>query len=310
MQFYASTNAQGDYAMSVPKNVTLVVGFFPPVGPLAYLPSYWNGQRSFSEADQLVVGAVDVAGINGALELGVFMRGRVTDAVTGAGVAGLPVIAFVAPCCVNFFAITAVDGTYVMAVERNTTLRVQFFAGIPSSIPYLSQWYRGRSSFSEADLITVTTVDVTGIDAALEHGVFLRGRVTDADTGAAIAEANVTVFPVDVPCCDNTFAATDAAGDYAVVVRKSSTVKVTFEKPFGSTIPYLPQWYSGKTTFDSADPIAVGSADILSIDAALERGVSVRGRITDALTGVGLASASVNAQRWTFVLRSFLCLDR
>jgi hypothetical protein len=293
--FFASTNAQGEYAMAVRTNVSIVVGFFPPISAIPYVPSYWNGRRSFSEADQLVVGTLDIPGIDGALERGVFLSGRVTDASSGAGVGAVTVYASATLCCEAFFGFTASDGTYAMAVRKNITLVVQFFPPFQSPIPYVTQWFHGRTSFATADPVVVTTLDVAGIDAALERGVFLRGHVTDAGTGAPIVLANVNVSPAGVPCCESSFASTDAHGDYAVAVRKNVVVTVMFSAPFESQTPYLQQWYHGKPTFDTADPVTVGSSDVFGIDAALERGVFVRGHVTDADTHAVISGVSVAA---------------
>jgi len=281
--FFAFTNAQGEYEMPVRTNVSIVLGFFPQPSPVPYVASYWNGRRSFSEADPLAVGVLDISGIDAALERGVFLRGRVTDATTGDGLFRASVVASVGTCCgESYFAQTAADGMYVAAVRKNVTLVVQFFG--PFGGPYLQQWFSGRATRAEADPVPVTTADVTGIDAALERGVFLRGRVTEAGIGAPIALASVTVSPAASPCCDNSYASTDRNGDYAVVVRRHSSVKVAFYPPFGTREPYLPQWYQGKPTFETADPVSVVASDVLGIDAALERGVFVRGRVTDAVT--------------------------
>jgi len=292
--FFASTNAQGEYTMMVRTNVTIIVGFFPQPSDIPYIPSYWNGRRSFAEADPIAVGTFDVSAINAALERGVFMRGRVTDALTGSGIPQATVIASVGTCCgESFFASTSSDGTYVTAVRRNVTLQVRFDGPFGSS--YLTQWFDGRATIGDADPVLVTTVDVLGVDAALERGVFVRGRVTEADTGAPIALANVTVSLAGMPCCDNTYASTDTSGDYAVVVRRNMSVQVFFSPPFGSSQPFLSQWYQGKPSFETADVVPVGSSDVLGIDAALERGVFVRGHVRDAVTLAPIAGAGVLA---------------
>src|SRR5207249_3168126 len=60
---------------------------------------------------------------------------------------------------------------------------------------YLAQDYNGKSSSSEADAVSVTAGSTSrSIDAALQPGGQITGRVTDASTQAALANFEVCVF--------------------------------------------------------------------------------------------------------------------
>ena len=275
--FFASTGTDGTYALAVRRASSIIIGFFPQNNALPYIPTYWNGKRSFSAADRLVIGASDVGGIDAQIERGAYMRGRVTDAETGAGVLRTTVVASVADEL--FFAFTSADGTYAMAVRSNVALRVQFFPPSDAAIPYVSEYYRDRASAADADLVTATTSDVLGIDAALDRGVFLRGHVTDA-VGAALAGIQVSAQRAGVACCESFFTQTDIQGDYALAVRKNIVVNVGFLPQQGS--PYVEEWYNDRPSFSAADPVTIGTTDIVGVNAALARGVIIRGRVTDA----------------------------
>lgn len=294
--FFAAANPDGTYALAVPSNSQIIVGFFPPSGDpstdIAYIPVYWDGKRSFGEADRIAVGTTDVMGIDGAFPRGVWLTGRVTEAGTTTPVEFVTVVAQSSGCCEMFFAFTAPNGEYVMAVPRNTDLRVGFF---PPS-PYVLEWYRDRASFADADIVHVGTANVGGIDGTLERGVFVRGRVTDAQSGAGLAGTNVSARQVGGSGFDNFFGGTDENGDYVLTVRKNITIKVFFAPPAHPTIAYVGQWYSGKATFETADPVVIGTADVGGINAAIERAVFLSGRVTSAETGQGLGGVNVNAQ--------------
>ena len=297
--FSAVADDQGNYAMAVRKNISIAVGFSAPVGPVAYVPLYWNGKRSIGEADLIAVGGVDISDINGALEHGVWLRGRVTDAETLQPIAFTTVTAQTVVCCEGLYAFTAVDGTYSVAVRKHTDVRVGFFPPQNGQIPYLSEWYRDHAAFGDADVVPVATADVTGIDASIDRGVFVRGHVSDAETGLPVPQTSVSASLASGVCCEGFFGSTDARGDYAMAVRKNLTLKVLFTPQFIGTVAYVDQWYSGKSTFEAADLVSVGTSNVDHIDAALGRGAFLRGRVTDAISGGGIAGVGVNLQLTT-----------
>jgi hypothetical protein len=290
LNFFASTDAQGDYAMVVRKNVTIIVGFFALSSPIPYLPAYWNGRRSFVESDHLIVGALDVSDLDGALERGVFVRGHVSEADTRDGLPGVFVNAFVvdAPCCENFFAITDAAGDYALPVRTNVNLKVNFFP--PFSSDFVQEYYDNESDFGSADIVAVGTTEIDGINAALERGMRLSGRVSDP-SGAGIRDVNVNIEAEN--CCSFiTGTATASDGGYSVTVRPGR-YKVAFYPQ--QTSGFLFEYYDNKPDFGVATVVVVEASPV-TVNATLERGVLISGRVTDAAGGTGLEGIFVSVQ--------------
>lgn len=106
-----------------------------------------------------------------------------------------------------------------------------------------------------------------GVDAALEAGGVLTGRVTDAVSGAAVADACAVAFSARTGDPIGIFSCSDAAGAYAVRGLPTTEVKVQILAPAG----YAGQWLFGAASFASAAPIAVtAGATRLGADVALQ----------------------------------------
>lgn len=159
-----------------------------------------------STADTIeVADGEDVTGIDFALHPDVVIRGRVTDASTGEGLAGIAVNTywiFALPFGTEVFTMTttttAADGTYALygygALESSDTV---YFVGTLGSAPHIDvAWpdaafadIHGVSNGTPLALRHDTEVD--GIDIALPQGSALSGTVYDAHTGAPLAQAFV-----------------------------------------------------------------------------------------------------------------------
>src|SRR5207245_1642145 len=118
--FYGTkTMADGRYIVVV-SAATYRISFFPPSGT-DFLEQWWNNKPGYSAADLLTVPSttVDLSSINAVLVHGIPVRGTVTAAVGGAAVGQVGVVATLddpaVPCCVNYQALTAADGTYTMS---------------------------------------------------------------------------------------------------------------------------------------------------------------------------------------------------
>jgi len=289
--FYGiKTVADGGYSVVV-SAATYRISFFPPAGT-DFLEQWWNGRPGFGTADLVTVPSttVDLSAINAALVHGIPVAGTVTDASTGAAVAGVGVVADrddPPSCCLNYQALTGADGRYTMYVSAGT-YRVNFQP--PNTTDYVIEYWHDRPNRDQADLLSVTG-PLTGIDARLERGFRISGRVTDAANANPLSSSIVTINPQG--CCQAfTIVGTAADGTYSVLVRAGS-YKIGFNPPYGTD--FVQQFWDAKPDLGSADVLVVDSAQP-NISAALAHGIRLTGRVTDAANpAAGVAGVNVTA---------------
>jgi hypothetical protein len=170
---------------------------------------------------------------------------------------------------------------------------------------YFGEYYNNQADRAAADPVTVGSGATTGIDAVLQRGATVRGRVTAADTGQGLPNVEVTLRRSGAP--ESSFARTDADGNYSTTVPLGTgSYRVAFN-PSGNE--YLPEYYSDKPSFDSATLVAVTAGETVVLDAALTRSATIRGRVTAADTGDGLADVKVYVQGLDHSVANVLLTD-
>ena len=262
-----------------------------------YTREWWNRKTQFELADVVTVSG-SVGGIDAALVPGVFVRGQVTDETTHLGIAGVQAGAFdpAAPCCQLLFAGSPTDaaGNYVLVVPAGTTAKIQFVPGL--GIRYLGEWWDNKRSFETANVLTIAS-NTSNINAALTPGVLISGKVTDDQTGAGLGGIAVNITDSTTHCCpfgNIAFAGTAPDGTYQVLVPKGMPVKINFF-PFGagSDPRYIGEWFEDQPDWDRAK-INTFTSDTMGIDAALTRGLYIRGHVTRR-DGTPIAGLHANA---------------
>jgi hypothetical protein len=252
---------------------------------------------AFALAGSLVLGAY-LAPRAQAAEGSGKITGKVTSAASEAPIAGIEVCAFpktseeatggetgeeeteeeLAKCPT-----TAANGEYTISGLASGEYIVGFGSPYMGELNYVTQFYNGKSTYAEAQPVTVTAGGtVSGIDAKLAEGGRIAGRVTDAATGAAIERAIVCAFgsnPESGGC-----ALTNANGEYTITGLVSGEYKVGFADP----PQYAVQYYNGKATLSEAAAVSVLVGSTVSgIDAALAPKPPTPPLTTGAPTGPG-----------------------
>ena len=292
----ADTTAGGAYRISPLPSGSYRVQFNNPGSAANYVPQYYNAKSTLGGADAMsVTQGQTITGIDAALQPGGQIRGTVTDAATHAGV-----FIFVGAydAAGNIVAAVATDsstGNYTISGLPPGTYRVGFGTSFFST-NYAPQYYNGRTTLAAADTLTLSAGQVrTGIDAALQHDGQITGMVTDATTHAAAG--GVTVIAYDSSGNWRTSATTDTSGTYTLSGLPSGSYSVEFTKSGA----YAAQFYNGKPSLNSADPVTVTSPNTTTgIDAALQTGGSITGTVTDASTGQPATGISVGATDSSF----------
>ncbi|MGA9285275.1 MAG: carboxypeptidase-like regulatory domain-containing protein [Solirubrobacteraceae bacterium] len=179
-------------------------------------------------------------------------------------------------------AVTAANGggDYTIMGLASGSYKVDFFAG-REGFNYLSQYFSGKMSSKEANLVSVTAPNATGgVSAELHSGGQISGRVVGAATHAALAG----IFVCAGQGGEGLFsgcAETNSNGEYTIEGLDSGSYVVEFF-PFLEEGDYLGQYYSGKTSESEANRVGVtAGSTTASINAELQPGGGISGRVTD-----------------------------
>jgi hypothetical protein len=178
------------------------------------------------------------------------IEGEVVEAGTSTGIEEVVVCAYKLPEYEpEFCGETGAGGEYALSSIPNGEYIVEFWAPY---FGYAPQFFNGVSSFEDATEVTVTSgPPVTGVDAELEEGGAIEGRVTDALTGAGIDEAEVCAFSRVIR---GSCTVTDPAGDYAIAGLASGSYLVEFWDEF---LGYETLFYNQQSNPESANFVSV-----------------------------------------------------
>ncbi len=164
-------------------------------------------------------------------------------------------------------------------VEFNTTL------------DFIRQFYSGKLEDYSATLVPIVPgKTVQGIDAELEEGGEIHGRITSAATGEPVpgAEACANEYTLRTIC-----ATAGASGEYTIVGLISHSYRVYFNGPGGLQSEYIGQYYREKE-WPEIEPVNVAAPGIVTgIDAALKSYGRITGKVIDKATKQPLAGVNV-----------------
>lgn len=151
-------------------------------------------------------------------------------------------------------------------------------------------------SRSRIGLLCAIVVSVTAFFAATGSAFAagtIEGEVVDSVSEAPIEEVEVCAYGSASESC----AETDAAGEYALTGLPDGSYTVEFWAPF---LGYVTQFFDGKALPEDADEVTIVAGGTVSeVDAEMERGGAIEGRVTDAVSGTGIEEVEVCAYSLT-----------
>jgi len=167
-------------------------------------------------------------------------------------------------------------GEYSLGGLPTAAYEVSFEA---DSTEYLSQAFNEKPVSGKGDPVAATAGAVTGgINARLQRGGRISGRVTAAATGVPLRGIEVCVSGAVVHFSNCVY--TGSSGEYAASGLPADSYTVSFET-FETGYNYAPQYYSGKAKSTEAAPVQVaGGASVSGVNAALTEGGEIEGTVT------------------------------
>jgi len=290
----ASTNSEGKYDITGLPAGEYTVGFSPN-STGGYLTQYYNDKPSFETAETVRVEAgQSVSSINAQLQQGGQITGTVTAASGGTPIEGVSVCAYhpaageQAGC-----ATTGSGGTYTLAGLATGEYKVAF---LPSGEgAYGSQYYNGKTTWAEAEPVSVTAGSPTpNIDASLAEAAHIAGIVTAASGGAPIEGIEACLFEASRQSTSVTCAVTNSKGEYTIGALAAGEYKMQFTAPEGSA--YTSQYYNGAATFETAETISLTAGQTAgAVNASMAQGGQITGTVIAASNSAPLAGLRVCA---------------
>jgi phage gpG-like protein len=226
--------------------------------------------------------------------VGTGIAGTVTSASTRAPIEGIEVCAYEEASEGLFGECTLTDasGRYALARLTAGEYLVEFSSPESGALNYVRQYYDGKSLPEEAEAVPVAADSLTeGINAQLEEGGRVTGKVTSASTRAAIDRALVCAFTADdeIEAC----ALSNLSGEYAIAGLLDGRYKIGVD---AAEAGYAIQYYDDELSLSRATLVPVVAGEIASgIDAQLIEGGRIAGRVTSASSGAPIAGILVCA---------------
>ena len=272
-----STSSLGNYTVSGLSAGNYKVRFDPSVN---YIGEWYHDKHAFDTADRVVVTLENTtAGIDAVLSQGSGISGCVTDAHGRGGIAGVQALAYDMDNYSIGSTYTDGNGNYTLQGIPHGNCKVRFY----STGNYIGEYYNDKKDFDGAEPILVPDGQtITGIDAVLEPGGIITGNVTDT-TGTPVADLDVEIYDLN----GNSLARgnTGQDGYYEIQGIPPGACKVLFDpwclNDYGGQ-NFTPEWYNNTGNFNEAEAIPVAASQVIQgIDAVMNEGGSISGRITD-----------------------------
>jgi hypothetical protein len=257
-----------------------------------YVEQWYAAKARIDTADIVKVTAPDsVTGINVVMEKGAVISGTVTDGNSGAALQGVYVEAFDAVTGAHASSgSTDSSGAYSIGklVTGNYTLMFNYNG-------YLAQWFDAKDTQGAATAIAVTAPNATAVaTVSLTKGGSISGTISDRVTGAGIAK--VRLYAIDLSngyWSTSGSVVTDSNGNYTITGLASGSYRLNIEP--SSETGYLGKWYGSQDLYLCAGTVSVTAPDTTSgVDAALDKGGSISGLVTDAETGSGISGVAIS----------------
>lgn len=273
----ATTNASGLYNLTWSGAGDFIFQFTDPSG--LHFSEFLGGHPQYEGA---TVHSLAAGGSLSGADISLDPAGRITGTVTRSS-DGTPVEGARVGVMIEWMMVaetrTDAGGNYVLGQLLGTSL-FDYTVAVDGSAAGLGQ--------AQIQPVSVATGSTTaGVDAVLNQRAMITGTVTDL-SGTPLAGVEVILRDYDDQWSWIASARTEADGSYVLGGLLPGDYKVQFRNGHFGT------WHGG-TDFAGATVVTVSDAATpVTIDASIERGATVTGRVTSP-SGVGLPRVEVEA---------------
>jgi hypothetical protein len=271
--YAVSTGIDGTYTLRGVPAGTYYILFSPSGAPGNYARELYNdvvpkGWVWTGTPVVLTYGAV-LTGIDAVLETCGWIKGRVTNGA-GAGIANVQVRTHDAVTNERVDTGPKTDGAgyYAIGGVRPGQYKIFFSASESAGGQYAAEFYNNKLSLPTADAVTVIADQTTaGIDAGLAAGTSggtIAGHVRDYQ-GNPIRGAGIHLFSLDGSGTLLVDISTDDDGAFSLGGLVPASYKLLAQVPGIGVV----EWYSDKTSYATADSIAVTAGQSTTADVYL-----------------------------------------
>lgn len=252
-----------------------------------------KGQTSQDTATVFDLAAGETTTVDDALLPAATLTGHVTDAATGAPVAG---------ACVSVYDAAAQDqwaGTIGYACSNDAgsftvgdlTASAVKLEVTDDSGAHVTQWYDGQSSLADATPVTVPAGGTADVAVRLAPAGFLTGTVLDHDTKTPLEGVCVQAYDGRTDRATGMASCTDAQGVWRMGGLPGGQVSLHFQP---GDQAHVDQWAVNAATQAEADLFTVQPGQTVKVPAVkLRSGGRITGVVTDAATGRPVSNVCV-----------------
>lgn len=278
------TDESGHYAVPISVAGTYTVFFRPPAGspllPQAYDDATpWNPTR-------IVVGSVDIPGVDAVLDRAASVSGRVVDP-EGAPIEGVRVQ--LQSAAFGFASTTTgTDGTYAVADLTPGDWRVAFEP--PTGSPFVAEHYDDARTYETQTVVPLASGAAVALnDAVLVRGNTIAGRILAPD---GTPRPGIEVF-ASMTAGGGRGGTTGADGTYTITGLADGDYTVSAQSDWADNLVGVA--YPGTTRWAEAELVHVSGATTVQLDdLSLLAGATITGTVVGP-DGEPLANANVRA---------------
>ncbi len=246
-----------------------------------HLSEYYDNTQDSPGTVITVAAQSMLQNINASLKPGGQVLGRVTAADTSGGLGSVYVTVYLKQGDnYNQTGSTTTDASGYYTVPRlgTGTYRIKFEGGSGAATAYLTEYYNNARSLESATDFSVTvSANTTGINAALDRGGQISGRVIGEDSQSGLQLVYVWVYSGTEALVR---AQTNSNGEYTTEGVPAGSYNIKFEpyEAWPVTGDYAGEWYNNTHTIPTPVVVSAGNTT-QNINAELAIGAVITGII-------------------------------